>query len=145
MFVLGGTTPTGGLEVRKASLFVHLVPKTERTLPQKRLKTIVSNKLADIPDTRAWYVNERGDRELSFSMLSNNGDELAAAVGKLESALRHVPGFHNVAADASIDRPELRVDAEVRRRGAARRGAEPDRRDDPRRDHRRHRRQPRKV
>jgi HAE1 family hydrophobic/amphiphilic exporter-1 len=110
VFVLGGSTPTGGLEVRKASLFVHLVPKTERTLPQKRLKTIVSNKLADVADTRVWYVNERGDRELSFSILSNNGDELAAAVGKLESALRRVPGFHNVAADASIDRPELRIE-----------------------------------
>src|SRR5205085_552933 len=52
VFVLGGTTPTGGLELRKASLFVHLAPKTERTLPQKRLKTIISNKLADVPDTR---------------------------------------------------------------------------------------------
>ena len=109
VFVLGGTTPTGGLEIRKASLFVHLAPKTERTLPQKRLKTIISNKLADVPDTRAWYVNERGERELSFSMLSNDGDALALAVRKLESALRRVPGFHNVAATAAIDRPELRV------------------------------------
>jgi hydrophobe/amphiphile efflux-1 (HAE1) family protein len=109
VFVLGGSTPTGGLEVRKASLFVHLVPKSERALTQRRLKTIISNKLADIPDTRAWYVNERGERELSFSILSNDGDMLAAAVGKLESALRHVPGFKNVAANASVDRPELRV------------------------------------
>jgi hydrophobe/amphiphile efflux-1 (HAE1) family protein len=109
VFVLGGSTPTGGLEIRKASLFVHLVPKTERLLPQKRLKTIVSNKLADIPDARAWFVNERGERQLSFSILSSNGDVLAAAVGKLEGALRRVPGFHNVAADAAIDRPELRI------------------------------------
>ncbi len=109
VFVLGGSTPTGGLEVRKSSLFVHLVPKTERKLTQKQLKTIISNKLSDIPDTRAWYVNERGDRELSFSILSNDGDELSLAVGKLEGALRHVPGFKNVAANASVDRPELRV------------------------------------
>jgi len=109
VFVLGGTTPTGGLEIRKASLFVHLAPKSERILPQKRIKTIISNKLADVPDTRAWYVNERGERELSFSMLSNDGDALARAVGKLEGALRRVPGFHNVAATAAIDRPELRV------------------------------------
>jgi hydrophobe/amphiphile efflux-1 (HAE1) family protein len=110
VFALGGTTPTGGLEVRKASLFVQLVPKTERTLTQKRLKTIISNKLADVPDTRAWYVNERGERELSFSILSNDGDALASAVTKLEGALRRVPGFKNVAADASVDRPELRVE-----------------------------------
>ena len=109
VFVLGGSTPTGGLEVRKASLFVQLVPKTERALPQKTIKTLISDKLAEIPDTRAWYVNERGERELSFSMLSHDGEELNDAVRKLEGALRQVPGFKNVAADASIDRPELRV------------------------------------
>lgn len=109
VFVLGGSTPTGGLEVRKSSLFVHLVPKTERKLPQKALKVIISDKLADVPDTRAWYVNERGDRELSFSMLSHDGDTLSVAIGKLESALRQVPGFKNVAANAAVDRPELRV------------------------------------
>jgi len=102
-------TIPGGLEVRKASLFVQLVPKTERSLPQKTIKTIISDKLAEVPDTRAWYVNERGERELSFSMLSHNGEQLNDAVRKLEGALRQVPGFKNVAADASIDRPELRV------------------------------------
>ncbi len=109
VFALGGTTPTGKLDIRKAALYIHLVPKTERKLTQKRLKGIISRKLADIPDTRAWYVNERGERELSFSVLSQDGDQLSEAVGKLEGALRHVPGFNNVAADASISRPELRV------------------------------------
>ncbi len=109
VFVLGGATPTGGLEVRKASLFIHLAPKTERKLAQKDLKIIIADKLADAPDVRVWYVNERGERELSFSMLSHNGEHLSDAVRKLEGALRQVPGFKNVAADAAIDRPELRV------------------------------------
>jgi hydrophobe/amphiphile efflux-1 (HAE1) family protein len=109
VFVLGGATPTGGLDIRKASLFVNLVPKTERDLPQKAIKTIISNKLANVADSRAWYVNERGERELSFSMLSRSGEELNDAVRKLEGALRLVPGFTNVAADAAVDRPELRV------------------------------------
>jgi HAE1 family hydrophobic/amphiphilic exporter-1 len=109
VFVLGGATPTGGLDIRKASLFVNLVPKTERDLPQKTIKTIISSKLSSVADSRAWYVNERGERELSFSMLSRDGEELNDAVRKLEGALRQVPGFTNVAADAAIDRPELRV------------------------------------
>lgn len=109
VFVLGGSTPTGKLEIRKSALFIQLVPKTERDLTQKQLKKIISDTLADVPDTRAWYVNERGERELSFSILSHDGEELAKAVGKLEGALRQVPGFTNVAADASVDRPELRV------------------------------------
>ncbi len=109
VFVLGGTSPTGQLDVRRASLFVKLVPKTERKLTQKQLKTIIAAKLADVPDSRAWYINERGERELSFSMLSRNGDDLNRAIGKVEGALRLVPGFRNVAATGSTERPEIQV------------------------------------
>ncbi|MFN0218770.1 MAG: efflux RND transporter permease subunit [Hyphomicrobium sp.] len=109
VFVLGGTSPTGQLEVRRAALFIQLVPKTERKLAQKQLKGIISEKLAEIPDSRAWYVNERGERELSFSMLSRDANDLNIAIGKLEGALRQVPGFRNVAATGSTDRPEIRI------------------------------------
>lgn len=109
VFVLGGTSPTGQLEVRRAALFVQLVPKTDRDLSQKQLKAVLAEKLAEIPDSRAWYVNERGERELSFSMLSKNGEDLNSAIGQLEGALRQVPGFRNVAATGSTDRPEIRV------------------------------------
>jgi hydrophobe/amphiphile efflux-1 (HAE1) family protein len=109
VFVLGGTSPTGQLDVRRASLFVKLVPKTERKLTEKQLKTIIASKLADVPDSRAWYINERGERELSFSMLSRNGDDLNRAIGKVEGALRTVPGFRNVAATGSTDRPEIQI------------------------------------
>jgi HAE1 family hydrophobic/amphiphilic exporter-1 len=109
VFVLGGTSPTGQQEVRRASLYVELVPKAQRKLTQKQLKSIIAAKISDIPDARAWYVNERGERELSFSMLSRDGNDLNAAIGKVEGALRGVPGFRNVAASGSIDRPEIRV------------------------------------
>jgi len=125
VFALGGTTPTGKLDIRKAALYIHLVPKTERKLTQKQLKGIISRKLADIADTRAWYVNERGERELSFSILSQDGNKLSEAVGKLEGALRHIPGFNNVAADTAINRPELRV--VPRFDAAARLGVSPNR------------------
>ena len=43
VFVLGGTTPTGRpRDPRAPSLFVKLVPKTERKLTQKQLKTIIA-------------------------------------------------------------------------------------------------------
>lgn len=109
VFVLGGTSPTGQLDVRRASLFVKLVPKTERKLTEKQLKSIIATKLADEPDSRAWYINERGERELSFSMLSRNGDDLNRAIGQVEGALRLVPGFRNVAASGSTDRPEIQI------------------------------------
>jgi len=124
VFVLGGTSPTGQLEVRRAALYVKLVPKTQRKLTQKQLKSIIAAKISDIPDTRAWYVNERGERELSFSMLSRSGEDLNAAIGKLETALRSVPGFRNVAASGSTERPEIRI--VPRLDVAARLGVSPD-------------------
>jgi hydrophobic/amphiphilic exporter-1 (mainly G- bacteria), HAE1 family len=109
VFVLGGTSPTGTREVRNAAVVIRLVPKTERTITQKRFKAVISQKLAEVPDLRAWYVNERGERELSFSILSRDGAALTAAIGKLEGALRRVPGFSNVAAVGASERPEIRI------------------------------------
>ena len=109
VFVLGGTSPTGELEVRRAAVTVTLVPKAQRSLSQKQLKAILSEKVADLPDIRAWFVNERGERELSFSILSRDGEALADAGAKLESALRQQPGFFNVASKGALDRPEIRI------------------------------------
>jgi hydrophobe/amphiphile efflux-1 (HAE1) family protein len=109
VFVLGGVSPTGTLEVRRAAVNVRLVPKTERDKPQKELKAILSATIADVPDVRAWFVNERGERELSFSLLSRDGDALAKGVSKVETAVRQLPGFFNVASKSALDRPEIRI------------------------------------
>ena len=109
VFVLGGTSPTGQLEIRRAALTIQLLNKSKRDRTQKQLEEVISQKLADIPDTRSWFVNERGERELSFNMLSGSGEALSEAVGKLEGALRSVPGLRNVAAEAALERPEIIV------------------------------------
>ena len=109
VFVLGGTSPTGQLELRRADIRVNLVPKTEREKPQKELKSILAAQIAGTPDVRAWFVNERGERELSFSLLARDGDQLAEGVNKVERAVRGLPGYFNVASKAALDRPEIRV------------------------------------
>jgi hydrophobic/amphiphilic exporter-1 (mainly G- bacteria), HAE1 family len=109
VFVLGGTSPTGTREIRNAAVIIRLVPKSARNITQKRFKAIISQKLAEVPDLRAWFVNERGERELSFSILSRDGASLNTAIGKLEGALRQVPGFSNVAASGASERPEIRI------------------------------------
>ncbi len=109
VFVLGGTSPTGQLEIRRAALTIQLVNKTERNRTQKDLEEVIALKLMDVPDSRAWFVNERGERELSFNMLSSDGDALTRSMSKLEGALRAVPGLRNVAAEAALDRPEILV------------------------------------
>lgn len=109
VFVLGGASPTGQREVRRASIFIILKPKSEREIRQKELKVTIADKLASVPDVRAWYVNERGEREMAFSILSKDGAALDDAVARIEAKMRKVDGYLNVASAGSLSRPELRV------------------------------------
>jgi hydrophobe/amphiphile efflux-1 (HAE1) family protein len=109
VFALGGSSATGQREVRRAALYIILVPKGQRAIKQKDFKAVVAGKLAAVPDIRAWYVNERGEREMAFSIMSKDGDLLAEAVGRLEARMRKVDGFLNVAATGALTRPEIRV------------------------------------
>lgn len=109
VFVLGGSSPTGQREVRRAAVTIKLVPKIERELPQKELKVVIADKLAHVPDVRAWYVNERGEREMAFSIMSRDGAALDEAVARIEARMRQVDGYLNVASSGSLSRPELRV------------------------------------
>ena len=109
VFVLGGTSPTGSLEIRRASLQITLVHKSKRKKKQKEIEVEIEHILAGVPDIRTWFVNERGERTMSFNLLSNDGPALALAVGKLESGLRQVPGLRSPASEAELERPEIRV------------------------------------
>lgn len=110
VFVLGGTTPTGaGREIRKAAIYVRLAPKAERSRSQKKIEGELTRVLAEIPDMRAWFVNPRGEREASISVVGDDGDVLSEEVAKLEVAMRQIKGFANVASTRSLDRPELRI------------------------------------
>ncbi len=109
MFVMGGTSPTGTLETRRANIIVNLVPKTERTRNQKTMQLVIQDVLSGIPDIRTYFVNERGDREATVGILGRDGDKVAKAAGDLEAAMRHEPMFSNPSAMASFARPEIRI------------------------------------
>jgi multidrug efflux pump subunit AcrB len=110
VYVVGGTTPTGaGAAVRTAEVIVNLTPKGSRALTQKQVEEQLSRRLAAIPDLRGWYVNDRGERELAVTVLGDDPVALNRAVAGLEGAMRHLPGFTNVAASAGVDRPEILV------------------------------------
>ncbi len=109
VLVIGGSGPLGAQEVRRATLIIQLAPKAERKRPQKQIEPLVSDLLADIPDTRSWFINERGERKLSFSILSKDGPALTEFVSRLEGELRKLDGFKNVASIGAVDRPEIRI------------------------------------
>jgi len=136
LFVLGGSSPTGKLDVRRATLTVVLqkldhslllrlgdivqkvpglrdvLPAVEshgRVRPQREIEAEIFERLALVPDIRAFKLNDRGARDLSFSILSSNEADLNDAVARLEAALRGDPLLAEVATEGALPRPELQI------------------------------------
>jgi len=137
VFVLGGASPKGDLELRRATVRVilgnidhsllktlvnkglgglpvigSLVPKMEehgRTRPQWDVEKDIFAAVRGIPDVRISKVNDRAERDLSFNFLSSNEDDLNEAVSLLESKLRASPILANVSSEGALPRPELQI------------------------------------
>jgi len=136
IFVLGGSSPSGSLDIRRASVTVlldkldhrlllklsetgrkipllgGLVPVVEnkgRTVPQDQIEAEIFRRLESIPDIRAFKLNDRGERDLSFSVLAENEADLNGAVAALEEALRGDPALANVASEGALPRPEIQI------------------------------------
>ena len=109
VFVIGGSSPKGEQEIRKAAIYVKLTPKEERTRHQWDIQDDITRIVSGIPDIRAWFLNDRGDRGVNVGLMGSDPVQLAISAGKLEGAMRRIPGFSNVAAGAGLDRPEVRI------------------------------------
>ncbi|OCP36391.1 efflux RND transporter permease subunit [Ensifer sp. LC163] len=137
VFVLGGASPKGDLELRRATVTVLLkkldhsllnklvndvigglpvigqylpkLPPTGRIIPQSQIEKEIFARVGSIPDVRVIKLNDRGERDLSFNLLSNNEADLDKAVATLESKLRSDPLLANVSPDGALPRPELQI------------------------------------
>jgi len=136
VFVLGGASPTGDRDIRRASFTVlldrldhslllklsqigralpvlgDLVPVAEntgRTIPQWDVEAEIFARLAAVPDIRAYKLNDRGERDISFSILSDDEAALNEGVARLEAALRGEPLLANVATEGALPRPEVQI------------------------------------
>ncbi|MFZ1481607.1 MAG: efflux RND transporter permease subunit [Paracoccaceae bacterium] len=136
IFVLGGSSPTGDLDIRRAAITVTLVkldhglllklsqlgrkiplvggivPEVEntgRTVPQNEIEAEIFRRIADVPDVRAFKLNDRGERDISYSILASSEKDLNGAVKVLEEALRGDPLLANVASEGALPRPEIQI------------------------------------
>lgn len=137
VFVLGGASPKGDLELRRAAVTVLLkkldhsllnkvvndvigglpvigqylpkLPPAGRIIPQSQIEKEIFARVGSIPDVRVIKLNDRGERDLSFNLLSNNEADLDKAVATLESKLRSDPLLANVSPDGALPRPELQI------------------------------------
>ncbi|MCC7320044.1 MAG: efflux RND transporter permease subunit [Rubellimicrobium sp.] len=136
VLVLGGTTPTGDLALRLATVtvlldpldhglvnrlwdMVHRIPgigtlvpeppREGRQTPQREIEAEIMRRLAAVPDIRAFKLNDRGMRDITYSVLSSDAASLNEAVARLESALRGDPLLADVSSEGALPRPEIQI------------------------------------
>ena len=140
ILIVGGTSPTGDLDLRRASIAIILekldhsllyklstvgnripllnllVPDMApngRERPQNLIEAEIFAILQDVPDARITKLNDRGERDLSYSVLSSNEVDLNMAVAQLEAALSGDPNLANVASSGALPRPELHIEPKL--------------------------------
>jgi multidrug efflux pump subunit AcrB len=109
IMVYGGEVLGGGAEVRKATLVINLVHKSQRPMAQRELEAEIAGKMAVVPDIRFWFLRDNGQRDLQLAVA---GGELAAinnTANELASEMRRLPMVSNPISTAELDRPELRI------------------------------------
>ncbi len=139
VFVLGGSSPLGDPDVRRASVTLLLderedtlerklldlvervpvvssvipdIPHEGRTRTQSEIEVEVSQRLAPIPDIRAYRLNigpGGGGRDITYSILSQDEEALNLGVARLEEALRAEPMLTDVSTEGALPRPEVQI------------------------------------
>lgn len=137
IYIIGGSSPKGDLELRRASIYINLkkiehslvkklvnnvagrlpligpyLPKMEvhgRTVPQWDIEAEIFKRVADIPDARILKLDDNGERDIAYNFTSPNADDLSKATAVLETQLRQLPELQNVGAEGALPRSEIQI------------------------------------
>ena len=96
MFVDGGRIPPGVTEVRKSTLTINYVPKSDRAISQRQLELEISRDLADVPDIRFWFLDENGKRNVTLIVTGQDSATVANVATELAAQMQRLPSITNV-------------------------------------------------
>jgi multidrug efflux pump subunit AcrB len=109
VFIDGGRSAQGTLEVRRASLIINYTEKSKRSITQRELELLIGQSLQSIPDIRYWFVDDNGLRAISLVVTGSDSQTVANVANELANQMRRLPDIANVVADTALARPELRI------------------------------------
>ena len=96
--------------VNKASLYIVLVPRKERTLSQSQLEELIAPELQKVPGARFSFGAAVGlSGKLTVVLSSENGPELTQTAQKLVTQMRGMDGLYDISTSAALQRPEILV------------------------------------
>lgn len=115
VYVIGGVSPTGTLEKRRATLIVELFHKSERQTTQAELEPKILAVLSSIPDIKSYLLNDRGARELEIGVMGSDPKQLSDSARKLQTEMADTGLFRAITSNAALDRPEIIVTPDAQR------------------------------
>ncbi|MGK6314302.1 efflux RND transporter permease subunit [Neorhizobium sp. DT-125] len=104
-----GSSMGGQQDVRYTVISIDLLHKTERSRSSFSVEADIERMLASIPDARLRFLNNRGERDLSFAVLGSDGEAVQNAADALLREMSNDKSFVNPASDNIAMRPELRM------------------------------------
>ena len=109
VLVYGGQVLGDSAEVRKATLVVNLVHKSQRSVTQKQIQGEISRDMEQVPDIRFWFLKDNGQRDLQLTLAGTDIQLIDDTANQLASEMRTLPILVNPRSTADLDRPELEI------------------------------------
>ena len=109
VLVYGGQVLGDSAEVRKATLVINLMHKSQRAATQKQIQGQISRDMEAVPDIRFWFLKDNGQRDLQLTLAGSDIRLIDDTADQLASEMRQLPILVNPRSTADLDRPELEI------------------------------------
>ena len=103
----GNNGGTHGINV--ATLDIKLVPPSKRMLDQRAFEMRLLPELKALPDLRVNFENASGEKDVSITLVSNNGEALTETAEQLEREMRTIPELSSLSSTAGLSQPEITI------------------------------------
>lgn len=115
VLVRAGASMTGQQDTRHAVVSIDLKHKNQRDRSSFVIEGEIEAMLADIPDARLRFLNDRGGRDVTFSVLGSDGEVVQEEASRILVELSKEGSFIDPSSDSISTRPKLRTTVDLDR------------------------------
>lgn len=109
LVTLGQNMDGSEAESRKGTMIVKFKPRKERSTASKDIQTRLQGRFEKLPSIRASFLNDNGQKELSFSLVSDDPVALSQAAALVEAQMRALPQLTAVLSTKPLPKPETQI------------------------------------
>ncbi len=115
----GPMAQQGSTDARKATLAVALIPRHDRTQSQIEVEADLRRRLDGLPGARVSISSGQNSERLEVVLRGADSATVASAATRVAGAMRTIPGLGSISSDASLQRPEIRIEPDAARAAEA--------------------------